>query len=134
MVEIKLLLHIVDYMESTGTTYKLVQVSINQDLVDRVNRKNNSLYTLDELEKATDKCLAREWLKRTALGSGNYSHLGITPKGVGAAISKRNSDELKASRGLMKRASDYVEEHKGLFIVLGFLLALSTFALKLFGE
>ncbi|MFG0834291.1 hypothetical protein ACF8OI_12240 [Aeromonas bivalvium] len=134
MAEFSILNNILKFMESNGVTYKLVEISIDQDLVDEINNVNKRSYTLEELQKATDKCLAHEWLKHSCLGGDRYSHLQITPKGVGAARSKQKSDELKASRSFLKKASDYIDDHKGLFIVLGFLLALSTFALKILGD
>ena len=129
----KILNHVIDYMESTGSTSKLVTLSVDQELLEEINAENKTSYTLSELEKATDKCLAHEWLEHTSLGGKKYGHLRITPKGVGAARSKRKSEEKKASRSFFKKASDYVEDHKGLFVVLGFLLALATFSLKFFG-
>ena len=134
MAEFKILNNILNFMESNGTTYKLVEISIDKDLVDEINAVNKSSYTLEELQKAADKCLAHEWLKHSCLGGDKYAHLQITPKGVGAARSKQKSDELKASRSFLKKSSDYIDDHKGLFIVLGFLLALATFALKIFGD
>ena len=98
-----------------------------------INNVNKTNYTLEALQKAADKCFAHEWLEHAELGCGKYGGLRITPKGVGAARSKRKSEELKASRGRLKKVSDYIEDHKGLFVVLGFLLALATFALKLLG-
>lgn len=130
--EFKILNHVIDYMEATGSTYKLVTLSVDQELVDQINEQNKTSYTLTELEKATDKCLAHEWLEHATMGGGKYGSLRITPKGVGAARSKRKSEEQKASRGPLKKASDYVEDHKGLFVVLGFLLALATLSLKIF--
>ncbi len=121
-------------MEATGSTYKLVGLSIDLDFVEQINSENKTIYTLTELEKATDKCLAYEWLEHTVCGAGKYGSLRITPKGVGAARSKRKSEAQKAARGMLKKASDYVEDHKGLFVVLGFLLALATFSINFFGE
>lgn len=120
-------------MESTGTTYKLVSLSIDQKFVEEINEDNKTSYTLQELEKATDKCLAYEWLTHISSGP-KYGSLGITPKGVGAARSKRKAEEINSSRGLIKRVSDYIEDHKGLFVVLGFFITVGTFALKIFGE
>ena len=131
MPEFKILNNIIDYMESTGTTYKLVSLSIDQEFVEEINKGNASNYTLQE--KATDKCLAYEWLTHTCSGS-KYEYLGITPKGVGAARSKRKAEEIKSSRSLLKRISDYIEDHKGLFVVLGFIVTVGTLALKIFGE
>jgi hypothetical protein len=84
------------------------------------------------LEKAVDKCIANEWLAHRSIGE-KYKYLGITPKGVGAARSKARSEEIKRSRTPIKKASDYIEDHKGLFVFLGFLIAVATFASKFFG-
>jgi len=121
-------------MESTGSKYKVVTLSINQKLVDEINNTHKTKFTLNELEKATDKCLAHEWLEHTFINGGKYGSLRITPKGVGVAHSKKKAEELKKSRSILKKISDYIEEHKGLFIALGFSLALATFALKLLGN
>ena len=134
MPEFKILNNVLDYMESTGNTYKTVRISINEELVGEINESNGSSYTVEELQSAADKCIAHEWLKHTVMGAGPYGSLGITPRGVGAARSKRKSEEMKESRSLLKKASDYIEDHKGLFVVLGFLLTLATFALKIIGE
>jgi hypothetical protein len=132
--EFKLLNNIIDYMESTGSTYKLVSLAINEELVGEINNGNDTNYSLSELEKAADKCLAHEWLTHVNMGSGKYDSLQITPKGVGAARSKRKSDELKASRSWLKKLSDIIEDHKGLLIFLAAALALATFVLKLLGK
>ncbi|MDO6464797.1 hypothetical protein [Pseudoalteromonas carrageenovora] len=134
MPEFKILNNILDYMESKGLTYKSVVVTINEELVEEVNTINKSSHTLEELQKAADKCFAHEWLKRRGEGGDKYTHLYITPKGIGAARSKQRSEEIKKSRSFLKKTSDYIEEHKGLFIVFGFLLTLATFALKIFGD
>ena len=133
MPEFKILNHVIDFMESKGSTYKGVKLSIDQKLVDEINTNNQSDYTLEELKKATDKCLAHEWIKNTTLNN-KYDFLSITPKGIGAARSKQKTDQLKLSRNSLKRVSDYIDDHKGLFVVLGFLLAIATFGLKIFGE
>ena len=132
MPEFKILNHVIDYMEATGSTYKLVTLSVDQELLDQINGQSKTSYTLTELENATDKCLAHEWLEHATVGGGKHGSLRITPKGVGAARSKRKLEEQKASRGPLKKASDYVEDHKGLFLVMGFLLALATLSLKIF--
>lgn len=134
MPEFKILNNVLDYMESKGMTYKQVEITIDEELIEEINTVNKSSHTIEELQKAVDKCFAHEWLKRRGMGGNKYSHLQITPKGVGAARSKQRSDDLKKSRSFLKKASDYIEDHKGLFIVLGFLLAIATFGLKIFGD
>jgi len=132
--EFKLLDNIIDYMESTGSIYKLVNLSIDEELVNEINSQNSTNYTLSDLEKAADKCLAHEWLTHATIGSGKYTSLRITPKGVGAARSKRKAEELKASRTWLKKSSDYIEDHKGILIFFGSCIALATFILKVTGE
>ncbi|HCE5206460.1 TPA: hypothetical protein NG320_004711 [Vibrio parahaemolyticus] len=129
MPEYALLNNVVDYMEANGHTYKTVTLDIDEKLVQEINEVRKEKFTLTQLEKAADKCLAHEWLKHAFIG-GKYKGLQITPKGIGVARSKKRADELKANRSLLKKASDYIEDHKGLFVVLGFLLALATLALK----
>ena len=131
MPEHALLNNIIAYMEAHGRTYKSVNLDIDEELVQEINLANKSTFTIEQLEKAADKCLAHEWLKHAYLCGENYKGLQITPKGIGVARSKKRSDELKASRTFLKKTSDYIEEHKGLFLVLGFLLALATLGLKL---
>jgi|TARA_R110002050_G_scaffold268584_2_gene410725 hypothetical protein len=132
--EFKILSFIVEHMESTGSTSKLVHLSIDQSFTDKLNSRFKENFTLQEIEKAADKCLAHEWLKHTALGDGKYGCIGITAKGVGVARSKERAAELKASRSWLKKTSDYIEDHKGILIFLGSLIALATFVLKITGE
>ncbi len=134
MPEFMILNNVIDYMESTGSTYKLVSLSIDEELVEKLNQSNEASYTLVDIEKAADKCLAHEWIAITAMGAGKYAHLGITPKGIGAARSKRKSQELRESRSWLKKTSDAIEEHKGILIFLGSALALATFILKVMSE
>lgn len=129
MPEYALLNNVVDYMEANGYTYKTVTLDIDDKLVQEINEARKEKFTLTQLEKAADKCLAHEWLNHAFIGS-KYKGLQITPKGIGVARSKKRADELKANRSHLKKASDYIEDHKGLFVVLGFLLALATLALK----
>lgn len=58
MLEYKILNHVIDYMDSTGSTSRLVTLPIDQKLVEEISSDNKSNYSLEELEKATDKCLA----------------------------------------------------------------------------
>lgn len=131
MPEFKIMGNCIAFMEANGATYKTVTFSIDQELADEINAKHNINYTINDLQKATDKCLAHEWIERLSLDR-EYTNLRITPKGIGATRSKAKSEELKASRSCLKKTSDYIDDHKGLFVVLGFLLTLATFASKFF--
>lgn len=132
MPEFKILANIIGFMEANGVTAKVVTFEVDQKLADEINSAHGTDYSVSDLEKAVDKCVANEWIAHRSLGE-KYKYLGITPKGVGAARSKARSEEIKASRTRLKKVSDYIEDHKGLFVVLGFLVALATFASKFFG-
>lgn len=130
--EFKILANIIDFMEVNGATAKVVTFEVDQKLADEINLKHGTNYSIADLEKAVDKCVANEWVAHRGLGE-KYKYLGITTKGVGAARSRARAEEIKASRTWLKKVSDYIEDHKGLFIFFGFLVALATFASKFLG-
>ena len=134
--DMDLLYFVVDLLEEKGVTHKLGMFSINDSLVSKINHKLNTDLLLIELQKAADKCLAHEWIEKITkeLAANKHTNLGITPKGIGVARSKRKADEIKADRSFLKKSSDYVEEHKGLFILLGSIIGLTTLGLKILGE
>lgn len=134
MAEYVLLNDIVDYMEENGMTYKTVSLTIDNEFLLEVNTKSKDTYTLEQLKKAADKCLAHEWLTKTNMGGSSHAALQITQKGIGVARSKKRSDELKFNRSVLKKTSDYIQDHIGLFVVLGFLLTLATFTLRILGD
>ncbi|MES1998558.1 MAG: hypothetical protein V4446_04530 [Pseudomonadota bacterium] len=132
MPEFKILANVIDFMEANGVPAKVVTFEVDQKLANEINKKHGTNYSVSDLEKAIDKCVANEWVAHRSIGE-KYKYLGITPKGVGAARSKARAEEIKASRTRLKKVSDYIEDHKGLFVVLGFLVALATFASRFFG-
>ena len=132
MVEFKILMYLVNYMESTGSTYKTIRFDVDHEFLTAINDSCDCLFTQTEIEAAVDKCLAHEWIERKALGGNRYNNLSITPKGIGAAISKKRSEELRSSRSWLKKISDYIEDHKGLFVMLSFIIALATFTLNIY--
>ncbi|WP_199103897.1 hypothetical protein [Aquitalea sp. ASV11] len=132
MPEFKILSNIIDFMEANGATAKEVTFEVDQNLADEINSKHGTKYSITDLQKAADKCIANEWVVHRALGE-KYKCLGITSKGVGAARSRAKAEEIRASRNLAKKISDYIDDHKGLFVFLGFLIALTTLASKFWG-
>lgn len=131
MLEFIVLANIIDLMEATGATAKVVTFAVDQQLADEINSKHGTCYSVDDLQTAVDKCLANEWITHRSLGE-KYKSLSITSRGIGVARSRARAEELKASRSWLKKTSDYIEDHKGLFVVLGFLIALATLASKFF--
>lgn len=114
---------IVKHMEQTGSTRKQVRLSVDAELLHQLNQHTKEKYNIEDVRKAVDKCLAHQWLEKIGLGNSGYTNLRITEKGVGIAVSKTKQEELKAARSMLKRASDYVVEHKGLFILLGIVVS-----------
>jgi len=131
MPTLQILSYVLKIMESTGTPTNATSITIDEQLVCSINEDNNTNYTLDVIKKATDKCLAHEWLETTGAGSGSkYSFLRVTSKGFAVASSKNKALEQKKSRTLAKKISDYIEDHKGWFLLLGFMITLATFLIK----
>jgi hypothetical protein len=130
--ELDVLAIFVDEMELKGVSRKLIRLSIDQTFVERLNDKQGVSTSLGQIQKLTDRCLANEWLEHTSLGGGKYGLLAITATGLGVVRSKQKSEEAKRSRSSLKKMSDTIEDHKGLFIALGALVAIATIALKLF--
>ena len=130
--EIDLLRVYVNRMEAEGKTRKLVRISIDDDLVGDLSSQGFAL-DLDQLQLLADRCLAREWLEHTQLG-GQYTNLALTSTGVGVVRSRQASAEKLAQRSWPKKASDYIEDHKGLFIALGAAIALAGLMIKVLGD
>lgn len=133
MPEFKILANIITFMEENGVTAQNVRFHVDQKLADEINLKHGTQYTVPDLEKAVDRCIANEWIKHSTLGE-KYKYLNITLKGVGASRSKVKSEEIKISRTLLKKVSDYIEDHKGVFILLGFIVTLITLGFRFLGE
>lgn len=123
--------NVVDCMESNGATKETVSLDINETLVNEIYSFTGNQYSLGELQKAADMCLAHEWIKRTTI-SEKYHHLAITEKGLGVIRSKRKQEQVWKSRKPLKKISDYIEDHKGLFLLLGFAVTLASLILKIY--
>lgn len=121
----------VEEMESRGESRKLIRLDIDESMVERVNARKGSSIDLGQLHKYADICLANEWLEHTVLG-GKYGSLSITTTGLGVVRSRQRKAEILANRSLLKRFSDYIEDHKGLFILLGAAIAIAGLLIKLF--
>ncbi len=138
MDEYKLLIHILEFCEERGHRYDHVHFNVDHELVEELYERYGIQPSIDELKPIVDRCYAREWLEHAYLGGDRHHGLKLTTKGMGVAISKRKSEEVKKGRTLFKKASDYIEEHKGIFLLLSFLIAafglIITFLSKEFGD
>ena len=120
-------------MLAAGQAHNLIRLSVNARMVEDIYEKTTISVTEFDLQKLADICLANSWVEPTALGNGQYGNLQLTTAGLGVAKSKRKQTELQNNRSVFKKTSDYIEEHKGLFILLGFLIALAGLLIKYYG-
>ena len=121
----------VEEMESRGESRRLVRLDIDESMVEKINARKGSKIDLKQLYKYADICLANEWLEHTVIGR-KYGSLSITTTGLGVVRSRQRKAEALANRSLLKRFSDYPEDHKGLFILLGAAIAIAGLLIKLF--
>lgn len=129
--EIDLLELYVDEMEREGANKNLVRISIDGALVEVFCAKHGTDITLEQLQKMADKCLANEWLEYRVL-AGQYGMLGLTTAGFGVVRSRQRKQEALAKRTTLKKMSDYIEDHKGLFVAIGIAIALAGVLVSLF--
>lgn len=122
----------VEEMETRGESRKLVRLDVNDSMVEKINSAKGTNIGLEQLRKLADKCLANEWLEHTVMGLGKYGHLSLTTTGLGVVRSRQRKEEVLAKRTWWKKASDYIEDHKGLFLALGAAIAVAGLLLKLF--
>ncbi len=125
-----ILSNVVDWMEKNGSTHNTVSFAIDESLVNEIYEDSGRQYSITELETAADKCLAHEWIAHRSLGA-KYSSLTITEKGLGIVRSKRKQESDRKNRKILKKISDYIEDHKGLFVFLGLAVAVATLIIKL---
>ena len=118
-------------MESQGANRNLVQISIDESMASKLHDKLGIEITLENLQRLADICLANEWLEHRVL-AGKYGELGLTATGQGVVKSRQRKAELLANRSVLKKISDYIEDHKGLFVALGAAVAVAGLLLKLF--
>ncbi len=124
----------VEEMEASGLSRKLVRFDINASMVEKINNKKGTNIDLEQLYKLADRCLANEWLEHTVLSGDRYAHLSITATGLGIVRSRRHTEEVLATKTWLKKASDFIENHKGLLLFLGTVIALITLLIKLFSR
>lgn len=122
----------VEEMETRGENRKLVSLDVNQPMLERINSAKGSNIDLEQLRRMADRCLANEWLEHTVMGAGKYGHLSLTTTGVGVVRSRQRKEDALAKRTLLKKASDYIEDHKGLFVALGAAIAVMGLLLNVF--
>ena len=118
-------------MESRGESRRIIRLDADESMVERVIARKGSKIDLEQLHKYADICLANQWLEHTVVGE-KYGSLSITTTGLGVMRSRQRKAEVLANRSPLKKFSDYMEDHKGLFILLGAAIAIAGLLIKLF--
>lgn len=126
--EFDLLRLYVEVMEREGCNRKLVRIDIDESIVTSLAAAGFST-TVAQAQQLADRCLANEWLEHTAMG-GKYMNLALTASGFGVVRSQQLRKQQLQNRTWLKRVSDYIEDHKGLFIALGAAIALAGVLVK----
>jgi hypothetical protein len=129
--EFDLLEIFVTEMEQRGVKRNLISFDIDEKMAVAVSDKIGVPVTLEEIQKLADRCLANEWLEHRVM-AGKYGQLELTASGFGVVRSRQRKQEMLANRSLMKKTSDYIEDHKGLFIALGVAIGLAGILVRLF--
>ena len=120
-------------MLSDGQAYNIIHLTINARMVEDVYEKSRISITEGDLQNVADICLANSWIKRTTMGIDQYANLQFTTTGFGVVKSKRKQANLLSNRSIFKKVSDYIEEHKGLFVLLGSIITLAGLLIKFYG-
>jgi hypothetical protein len=128
--DIDVLAVFVDEMEEHGANRNLVRLTIDANFAEKLSAKLKTEVALETAHKLADRCLANEWLEHTSIGSDQYGVLKLTATGFGVVCSKQKSDAQKKSRTRLKKLSDMIEDHKGLAVAIGVLVALAGVAIK----
>lgn len=127
-----ILMVFVGVMEARGENRKLVRLDVDIGMLERINRAKGSNIDLEQLHRIADRCLANEWLEHTTISAGKYGDLSLTTTGLGIVRSRQRKEEANTNRSWLKKLSDYIENHKGFFMLLGAVVAISGLLLKLF--
>ncbi len=122
----------VDEMEAKGYNKDLVRLNLDDSFTKKFSEKIGNSVEIDVVHKLADKCLANEWLKHDATGVDKYDILKLTTTGMGIVRSRQLREARLAERSFLKRSSDYIEDHKGLFAALAVTIALVGLLVRLF--
>jgi hypothetical protein len=130
--EFNLLEIYVKEMERLGETRKNVYLDVDDSIATQIGKAICAKVTLEQVQCLADRCLANECLEHNFVGSGKYGQLSLTATGFGIVRSIQRKEEALVNRTFLKKASDYIEDHKGLFVALTVAIALAGLLLKLF--
>ena len=112
-------------MLDEGQSYNITRLSVNNRMVEDIYDKSTFSLTEEYLKKMADICLANSWIEYSSL-AGNYTNLRLTTTGNGVIKSKQMQKKSLESRSPIKRVSDYINDHSGLFLFGSFILLFAS--------
>lgn len=125
VTEFDLLRLYVEEMEHRGVSRQQMWIAIDEEIVARLSAEDFET-TLPQVQKLADKCIAKGWLEHNGrVGRHAYDNLELTATGLGVIRSRQLRQRQLEDRGRLKRISDYIEDHKGLFLLLGSVVTIS---------
>jgi len=77
-------------MKARGVTRDQVFLTIEEDAVAMLSQKLGVPLQLEEVQRATDMCIANEWLERTT-ADPNYKYLSLTEAGLQMILAHKYS-------------------------------------------
>lgn len=130
-LELKLLIYLLQEIGLKGVPFQQAKIIFEPDhkiggLIE-ISQKNietewKTNFSDDEFHEAINKCITNNWIKTDNLNPYCY----LTKEGFDVA----QSTKIEQSHGLLKQISNYIEERKGIFSILGFIISLLTFYLE----
>lgn len=109
-------------MIDSGSTYKCINMDIDAGFVENLHQVSKIKMDLEDLQSEIDKCLANEWIEHAEMGF-QYNSLRLTTTGLGLVKSKNRKLEECIKRSYLKRLSDYIEDHSGIFVLFSFIVS-----------
>ena len=128
-----ILSYFVEKMECKGYTRQTVLVSFTDEVIDEINIKYSTPISEETIDMYINKLVASEHLTHRCLSGCKNSNMQVTSKGVAVITSLRVKEEQLKNRTLLKKVSDFIDEHKGVLTLTAILLALASFVLRLKG-
>ena len=113
-------------MISDGEKHNFVRLSVNARMVESIYDELSISVTEDQLQTVANICTANNWIETVSIGDGKYNNLQLTSSGVGVAKSKQMQKDLLHNQSFIKKISDFIVEHNGLFILISTIFALIT--------
>ena len=115
----------VEKMKAEGLTLNSVTLNVDNSMVDKINNAKETNIDLEQLHELAKRCIANEWIIRLETNR-SYNCFQLSTKGLGVINSRQIKEGILTKRTWLKKASDYIKDHEGLFgIGIGAIIAIA---------